>query len=168
MYSTRSKHPRVRKLVKDYADQYFCYNMCSPEPIKNWNDGKSSIEINIQCRKFGQFYGGCTSTGGMWQDKGISSQTKSERIELDRPLHQPADHVARGELVVRLLPERWWPRPRDAAPPGRPHICNFLSTIFPFWAQFFSTWNRVNCGKISQNFSKFPKISPHDNFSPQL
>ena len=40
-----------------------------------------------------------------------------------------------------------------------------------FWAQFFSTWKRVNCGKISQNFSKFPKISPkfpkispHDNF----
>ena len=22
-----------------------------------------------------------------------------------------------------------------------------------FWAQFFSTWKRVNCGKISQNFS---------------
>ena len=33
-----------------------------------------------------------------------------------------------------------------------------------FWAQFFSTWKRVNCGKISQNFSKFPKISPHDIF----
>ena len=32
-----------------------------------------------------------------------------------------------------------------------------------FWAQFFSTWKRVNCGKISQNFSKFPKIS--QNFS---
>ena len=24
-----------------------------------------------------------------------------------------------------------------------------------FWAQFFSTWKRVNCGKISQNFSKY-------------
>ena len=41
------------------------------------------------------------------------------------------------------------------------HKCTFL-------AQFFSTWKRVNCGKISQNFSKFPKISPHDNFSPQI
>ena len=120
MYSTRSKHLRVRTLFKDHANQHFCYNMCSPEPIKNWNDGKSSIEINIQCWKFGQFYGSCTSTGGMWQDKGISSQTKSERIELDRPSHQPADHVARGELVVRLLPERRWPRPRDTAPPGHP------------------------------------------------
>ena len=40
-----------------------------------------------------------------------------------------------------------------------------------FWAQFFSTWKRINCGKISQNFLKFlkfsqnfSKISPHDNF----
>ena len=43
-----------------------------------------------------------------------------------------------------------------------------------FWAQFFSKWRRVTCGKISQNFPKFlknfpkclqkPKISPHDNF----
>ena len=32
-----------------------------------------------------------------------------------------------------------------------------------FWAQFFSTWKRVNCGKISQNFPKFLKIS--QNFS---
>ena len=40
-----------------------------------------------------------------------------------------------------------------------------------FRAQFFSTWKRVNCGKISQIFPQFLKISqnfskmsPHDNF----
>ena len=40
-----------------------------------------------------------------------------------------------------------------------------------FWAQYFFHMNRVNCGKISQNVpkfpkipSKFPKISQHDNF----
>ena len=33
-----------------------------------------------------------------------------------------------------------------------------------FWAKFFSTWKRVNCGKISQKFQKILTISPHDNF----
>ena len=51
---------------------------------------------------------------------------------------------------------------------------SYLSFFLPkctFWAQFFSTWKRVNCGKISPNSPKFPqispkfpKISPHDNF----
>ena len=55
------------------------------------------------------------------------------------------------------------PASRGAIQPHRLHICHLLHKC-TFWAQFFSTWKRVNCGKISQNFSKFPKISPHDNF----
>ena len=41
-----------------------------------------------------------------------------------------------------------------------------------FWAQFFSTWKRVNCGKISQNFPKisenFPKFLHMTILSPQI
>ena len=41
-----------------------------------------------------------------------------------------------------------------------------------FWAQFFSTLRCVNCGKISQNFPKFLKISQNFStkqfFSPQI
>ena len=46
-----------------------------------------------------------------------------------------------------------------------------FSPLMYLWAQFFSTWKRVNCGKTSQNFSKFPNISPHEekfSISPQL
>ena len=42
----------------------------------------------------------------------------------------------------------------------RPIFVFFTPQMY-FWAQFFSTWKRVNCGKISQNFSKLPKIFPH-------
>ena len=35
---------------------------------------------------------------------------------------------------------------------------SFFLNKSTFWAKFFSTWKRVNCGKISQNFSKFSKI----------
>ena len=46
----------------------------------------------------------------------------------------------------------WWP-------PLKPHICHFFLHKCTFWAHFFATWKRVNCGKISQNFTKFLKIS---------
>ena len=62
----------------------------------------------------------------------------------------------------------------DSVPSTQTSYLSFLLHICTFWAQFFSTWKRVNCGKTSQNFPKFlkisqispkfPKISPHDNF----
>ena len=80
-------------------------------------------------------------------------------------------------LVIMVM--IWWPLPKQCHcdsfyfPPqcswdaglfqDRPHICPFFSPQTYFWAQFFSTWKRVNCGKISEKFSKFSII--FQNFS---
>ena len=85
--------------------------------------------------------------------------------------------ISEGEGVTLACLARCYNTPTAIS--CRPHICHFFSTNDLF-GSIFSTLKRINCGKISQNFSTFsqnfstfsklspklPKISPHDNFFP--